>query len=97
AEWEQLLDSPGCCATPVLSLSEAPRHPHLVARDTFIEMDGITQPAPSPRFSRTQPETPSSPSLPGDHTNALLHEMGFDEHAVTELVNAGVVAQSNSH
>jgi alpha-methylacyl-CoA racemase len=96
-EWERLLDSPGCCATPVLSLSEAPRHPHLVARDTFIEVDGITQPAPAPRFSRTRPDAPSSPSLPGDHTHALLREMGFDEHAVAELVDAGVVAQSNSH
>jgi alpha-methylacyl-CoA racemase len=96
-EWERLLDSPGCCATPVLSLSEAPRHPHLVARDTFIDVDGITQPAPAPRFSRTRPDAPSSPSLPGNHTHALLREMGFDETAVTELVDAGVVAQSSSH
>ena len=96
-EWERLLDSPGCCATPVLSLSEAPGHPHLVARDTFIEVDGITQPAPAPRFSRTRPDAPTSPSLPGDHTQALLSEMGFDETAVTELIDGGVVAQSSSH
>ncbi|MFX7029280.1 CoA transferase, partial [Acinetobacter baumannii] len=51
-EWEPFLDSPECCATPVLSLSEAPRHPHLGARATFIAVDGITQPAPAPRFSR---------------------------------------------
>ncbi|WAC90093.1 CaiB/BaiF CoA transferase family protein [Mycobacterium sp. Aquia_213] len=93
-EWEQLLDSPGCCATPVLSLSEAPRHPHLVTRETFLAVDGITQPAPAPRFSRTRPDAPSSPSLPGDHTHALLREMGFDERAVTELVHAGIVGQS---
>jgi alpha-methylacyl-CoA racemase len=92
-EWEQLLDSPGCCATPVLSLSEAPAHPHLVARETFIDIDGVTQPAPSPRFSRTRPGMPSAPSLPGHHTDAVLREIGLNADAVAELVNAGVVAQ----
>lgn len=94
AEWERLLDSPGSCATPVLSLTEAPRHPHHVARQTFVELDDITQPAPAPRFSRTAPGLPASPSLPGDHTRALLGELGLDDNAITKLVNAGVVAQS---
>ncbi|OBH59510.1 carnitine dehydratase [Mycobacterium colombiense] len=93
-EWELLLDTPGCCATPVLSLAEAPRHPHNAARQTFIELDGITQPAPAPRFSRTHAAAPSSPSLPGDHTRALLGELGLDTQAITELEDAGVVAQS---
>ncbi len=96
AEWERLLDSPGCCATPVLSLTEAPRHPHNVARRTFIELDGITQPAPSPRFSRTRPATPASPSLPGDHTRAVLRELGLDANDIAALEDAGVVAQSSS-
>ena len=52
-EWERQLSSPGCCAAPVLSLTEAPQHPHNVARGTFIEIDGVVQPAPAPRFSRT--------------------------------------------
>jgi alpha-methylacyl-CoA racemase len=95
-EWEQILSSPGCCVTPVLSLAEATRHPHLVARGTFVDIDGITQPAPAPRFSRTRPAAPSSPSLPGDHTHALLREMGFDVAAVAALEDAGVVAQSSS-
>lgn len=93
-EWERILDSPGCCATPVLSLNEAPRHPHAVARRAFIEVDGVTQPAPAPRFSRSRPAAPSSPALPGDHTHALLREMGLDTEAITELVDSGVVAQS---
>ncbi|CAM3383287.1 CaiB/BaiF CoA-transferase family protein [Mycobacterium colombiense] len=93
-EWERLLDAPGCCATPVLSLAEAPQHPHNAARQTFIKLDGITQPAPAPRFSRTRPATPASPSLPGDHTRALLSELGLDTRAITELEDAGVVAQS---
>jgi alpha-methylacyl-CoA racemase len=93
-EWEQILYSPGCCATPVLSLAEAPQHPHLVARDTFLDLDGVTQPAPAPRFSRTVPGAPSSPSLPGDHTRALLSELGLDADTIAELVDAGVVTQS---
>lgn len=96
AEWERLLDSPGCCATPVLSLTEAPRHPHNVARHTFIELDGITQPAPAPRFSRTRPATPAPPSLPGDHTRAVLRELGLDADAITALEDTSVVAQSSS-
>jgi alpha-methylacyl-CoA racemase len=96
AEWERLLDTPGCCATPVLSLIEAPRHPHNVARRTFVELDGLTQPAPAPRFSRTRPATPASPSLPGDHTRAVLRELGLAADDITALEDAGVVAQSST-
>lgn len=95
-EWQDVLDSPGCCATPVLSLTEAPRHAHNIARQTFVELDGITQPAPAPRFSRTPAATPGSPSLPGDNTRAVLRELGLDATAITALEDAGVVAQSNS-
>ncbi|UXA08495.1 CoA transferase [Mycobacterium sp. SMC-2] len=93
-EWERLLGTPGCCATPVLSLAEAPRHPHLAARETFIAIDAVTQPAPAPRFSRTRPATPASPSLPGDHTRTLLREAGLDTETIATLEDAGVVAQS---
>jgi alpha-methylacyl-CoA racemase len=96
AEWERLLDTPGCCATPVHSLTEAPRHPHNVARRTFVELDGLTQPAPAPRFSRTRPATPASPSLPGDHTRAVLRELGLAADDITALEDAGVVAQSST-
>jgi alpha-methylacyl-CoA racemase len=95
-EWERILDSPGCCATPVFSLTEAPRHPHLVARETFIDVGGVTQPAPAPRFSRTRPAAPTPPSLPGDHTHAVLRELGFDRQAIAALVDVGVVAQSGT-
>jgi alpha-methylacyl-CoA racemase len=93
-EWEQILDSPGCCAAPVLSLTEAPQHPHLVARETFIDVDGVTQPAPAPRFSRTRPATPTPPALPGDHTHTLLRELGFDNDTITALEQARIVTQS---
>ncbi|HEV7850382.1 MAG TPA: CaiB/BaiF CoA-transferase family protein [Mycobacterium sp.] len=94
-EWEELLSSPGCCATPVLSLAEAPRHPHNVARGTFVEIDGVVQPAPAPRFSRTSPPTPTGPSLPGDHTRDLLGGLGMDDKAIAELLASGVARQSS--
>ena len=94
AEWEQQLGTPGSCAAPVLTIAEAPNHPHNVARQTFIEVDGVPQPAPAPRFSRTVPAPPRSPALPGDHTRAVLAGLGFDEGAVAELTDAGVVRQS---
>jgi alpha-methylacyl-CoA racemase len=94
-EWEELLSSPGCCATPVLSLAEAPRHPHNVARGTFVEIDGVVQPAPAPRFSRTSPPTPTGPSLPGDHTRDVLGGLGMDGKAIAELLASGVARQSS--
>jgi alpha-methylacyl-CoA racemase len=94
-EWEELLSSPGCCATPVLSLAEAPRDPHNVARGTFVEIDGVVQPAPAPRFSRTSPPTPTGPSLPGDHTSDVLGGLGMDDRAIAELLASGVARQSS--
>jgi alpha-methylacyl-CoA racemase len=94
AEWEEQLGTPGSCAAPVLTIAEAPAHPHNVARRTFIEVDGVPQPAPAPRFSRTVPAQPNSPSLPGDHTRSVLAGLGLDADAVTELTDAGVVRQS---
>jgi alpha-methylacyl-CoA racemase len=94
AEWEQQLNTPGTCATPVLTITEAPHHPHNVARQTFIDIDGVPQPAPAPRFSRTAAAPPRPPALPGDHTRDVLSELGFDANAVAELADAGVVRQS---
>lgn len=86
AEWEAELVHPQTCVTPVLSLREAPHHPHHRARRTFVEVDGIVQPAPSPRFSRTVPPTPSSPALPGAHTHDILAELGIDPAGVASAV-----------
>jgi alpha-methylacyl-CoA racemase len=91
AEWETVLVTPQSCASPVLSMTEAPRHEHNAARRNFIEVDGVVQPAPAPRFSRTTPQTPGRPALPGDHTIAVLTELGVDP---TDLVDQGVVRQN---
>jgi alpha-methylacyl-CoA racemase len=94
AEWEEELASPGSCATPVLSITEAPHHPHNVARSAFVDIDGVLQPAPAPRFSRTAPPAPTPPSCPGDHTADVLNTLGFDDAGIAELADAGVVRQS---
>jgi crotonobetainyl-CoA:carnitine CoA-transferase CaiB-like acyl-CoA transferase len=57
-EWARLFDGTESCFAPVLSLEEAPRHPHLRGRGTYIEVDDVVQPAPAPRFSRTVPDAP---------------------------------------
>jgi len=90
SEWEDELVDPQTCATPVLSLSEAPLHPHHRARGTFVEIDGVVQPSPSPRFSRTR-AVPGVPALPGAHTDAILAELGVDPAGL-----ASVVAQRES-
>jgi alpha-methylacyl-CoA racemase len=93
-EWESDLVTPQSCAAPVLGLAEAPHHPHHVARHSFVDLDGALQPAPAPRFSRTASGTPGPPALPGDHTLAVLAELGLDDDAVSELVAGDVVRQS---
>jgi alpha-methylacyl-CoA racemase len=85
AEWEAELVHPQTCVTPVLSLSEAPHHPHHQARGTFIEIDGVVQPVASPRFSRTAPPAPGSPALPGDHTHDILAELGVDASSMADV------------
>ncbi|MFZ0834649.1 MAG: CaiB/BaiF CoA-transferase family protein [Mycobacterium sp.] len=94
AEWESELGSPGSCAAPVLSIREAPHHPHSRARGSFVDVDGVLQPAPAPRFSRTVPPPPAPPGLAGDHTREVLSELGFDDAAVDELTEDGVAQQS---
>ncbi|MET0726789.1 MAG: CaiB/BaiF CoA-transferase family protein [Acidimicrobiales bacterium] len=93
-EWERELVTPQSCASPVLNLREASQHPHNQARQTFVELDGVVQPAPSPRFSRTVPTTPSHPARPGDHTIEVLGRLDLDEQQVVALADAGVVRQS---
>ncbi|MDX2937751.1 CaiB/BaiF CoA transferase family protein [Streptomyces ipomoeae] len=71
-EWAKLFADTDACVTPVLAPEEVPLHPHMAARGTLTEIDGVVQPAPAPRFSRTAPRTPSEPPLPGHDTAAVL-------------------------
>ncbi|WNF30609.1 CaiB/BaiF CoA-transferase family protein [Streptomyces sp. C11-1] len=71
AEWTEAFDGSDACVAPVLSLREAPHHPHLAARATFVEHGGLTQPAPAPRFSATPVSVRSGPAQPGADTAAV--------------------------
>jgi len=91
-EWCRIMEGTDVCFAPVLNMEEAPNHPHNKARDTFIELEGVTQPAPAPRFSRTQPEVQSSPSLVGEHTDEILQSLNLSAEEIEDLKTSGSVA-----
>ncbi|EAQ02892.1 putative fatty acid-CoA racemase [Pseudooceanicola batsensis HTCC2597] len=84
-EWTAIFDGTDACATPVLSWSEAPAHPHLAARGTFVSPGGVTQAAPAPRFSRTATAPVSAPHAPGEDTDPILAELGYDAETIVRL------------
>ncbi|WP_302181432.1 CaiB/BaiF CoA transferase family protein [Nocardioides pinisoli] len=92
AEWAEVFDGTDACVAPVVPLAEAPAHPHLAARGTFVEHGGTTQPAPAPRFSRTASTIRSAPALPGEHTREALAAWGVED--VDALIDAGVAVQA---
>ncbi len=91
AEWCALLEGSESCFAPVLSMAEAPHHKHNEARGTFIDIDGVTQPAPAPRFSRTPAGQPTPPEKLGTSTVPALVAWGIDEARVAALEAAGVI------
>ncbi|MGZ4452822.1 MAG: CaiB/BaiF CoA transferase family protein [Nocardioides sp.] len=92
AEWAEVFDGTDACCAPILPLTEAARHPHLQARGTYVERDGVLQPAPAPRFSRTEATLTTGPSRPGGDSVAALEAWGVAD--VEALVAAGVVTQT---
>ena len=90
-EWSALMEGTDVCYAPVLDLEEAPEHPHLKQRETFVEASGVIQPAPAPRFSRTAPELVRPPSFEGQHTDEVLADFGFDTKRVAALRDAKAV------
>jgi alpha-methylacyl-CoA racemase len=90
-EWCTLLEGSDACFAPVLSMNEAPRHPHNLERATFIEIDGVVQPAPAPRFSRTPAARPTSPEKPGAGGRAALSQWGISETEITRMSEAGAI------
>lgn len=91
-EWCGLMEGSDVCFAPVLSLSEAPAHPHNVARQTFISVSGQTQPAPAPRFSTTGAEVPRAPRQPGCDSETILQMLGYGSDRVDRLRAAGVIS-----
>jgi alpha-methylacyl-CoA racemase len=93
-EWADAFAGTDACVTPVLSLTEAPAHPHLRARGTFTAHGGNPQPGPAPRFSRTPGAVRSGPRRAGEDSRASLRAWGFGADEVDDLLAAGVVAQT---
>ncbi|MEZ5409643.1 MAG: CaiB/BaiF CoA-transferase family protein [Acidimicrobiales bacterium] len=90
-EWSALMEGSDVCFAPVLSMAEAPNHPHNVARGTFVEVDGVIQPGPAPRFSRTPGQVQSPPPDPGQHTEAVLADWGWSADQIADLRSAGAI------
>jgi alpha-methylacyl-CoA racemase len=92
AQWCEIMEGTDVCFAPVLSFMDAPAHPANVARNTYIEVDGITQPAPAPRFSRTPSQVRHGGRDSGQDTDAVLAAMGFGEREIADLKQAGAIA-----
>ncbi len=88
-----MFDGSDACVAPVLSLDEVPKHPHMAARKTLVTRDGVTQPAPAPRFSRTVPELASVPVKPGADSDAVLADFGFSPSEISALKADGTVGR----
>lgn len=91
-EWTKIFDGTDACVAPVLTLGEAPVHPHNTARAGFVNLGGITQPAPAPRFDRTPAESPSPPVRPGAHTDETLADLGLPAAEIAALRERGAIA-----
>jgi len=91
-EWMAAFDDDDHCVAPVLHFDEVLEHPHLAARRTYIDRDGVPQPAPAPRFDRTPAELPRPPAVAGQHTDEVLAEVGFDPTEIAALRAAGAIA-----
>jgi alpha-methylacyl-CoA racemase len=91
-QWCELLEDTDACVAPVLSLGEAPSHPHNAHRGTFVASAGVVQPAPAPRFSRTPGTIDRPPPRAGQHTDEVLGDWGFDQSDIDKLRATGAVA-----
>ena len=93
-EWTEIMGGTDVCFAPVLDMDEAPLHPHNAARKTFIEVSGVVQPAPAPRFSATPGAVQGPPPAIGAHDQEALSEWGFSDQAIAALRQSGAIAGS---
>lgn len=93
-EWCAIMEGSDVCFAPVLDYDESIRHPHNVAREAFVTVDGFTQPAPAPRFDRTKSEIRKPPSVAGEDTDVTLKAWGFSDSEIAALHKAGAVKQA---
>ena len=94
AEWVEIMQETDICFAPVLRMSEALKHPHNVHRESFVEIEGIPQPAPAPRFFGTPTGVQRPPARVGEHTDAVLRDWGFSAGEIAELHRSGAVASA---
>jgi alpha-methylacyl-CoA racemase len=86
AEWCEIMEMTDVCFAPVLTLSEAAEHPHNIARGTFVDLHGVKQPAPAPRFSRTVASVDGAPAHPGQHSREILSDWGVPADRIEQLL-----------
>ena len=91
AEWCELMDGSDVCFAPVLTIPEAYEHPHNIARQSFVEVAGIRQPAPAPRFSRTPGSIDGPAAYPGQHSDEVLARFGFADAEIAAPAGAGAL------
>ena len=91
-EWEAVFAGTDACVAPVLSLGEAPGHPHNRARGVFTEVGGVRQPGPAPRFDRSQVGRPRASGRPGAETSEILTDLGLSDYEIASLRSAAVIA-----
>ena len=93
-EWCKIMERSDVCFAPVLSMEEAPKHPHNRHRGTFVEVEGVVQPGPAPRFSRTPGKVQRPPASPGEHSEEALRDWGFSSVELEKLHAQGAIVQS---
>jgi alpha-methylacyl-CoA racemase len=91
AEWCAIMEGADACFAPILDMDEAPLHPHNRARGTFTELEGVVQPAPAPRFSRTPGAVQGAPPAAGAHNEEALLDWGFSAAEIEDLAASGVL------
>ncbi|WP_269619864.1 CaiB/BaiF CoA transferase family protein [Zhongshania sp. BJYM1] len=90
-EWCDVMEGSDVCFAPILSMNEAPEHPHNKFRESYLRTDGVLQAAPAPKFSRTAPSVPASPPAAGSNTRDVLSGLGYSNEQIAQLAEQGVL------